>query len=141
MNANIFLKKFFTLSIDVSAAREYCKAGDNTLAAEVSFSLSGDTLTVSDDTDYASSGSTGDSAGVMNVTVFDNFGHKYETQSQGGADVVIDLTDPAGYEGIPALNKAEGLSIIVTIVSTLGKVKDGSVKDTFATSGNLTMEI
>ncbi len=51
-----------------------------------------------------------------------------------GATVVFDLA-------ALGLNKALGLSIAVTVVSNLGKTKDGSVVDTYALSGAITMEV
>ena len=120
------------LSIDNKDALDYCKKSDNTLAAAVTFSLSGNNLTITDGTTYAS----GDARSNVNLEIFDGNGIKKDAQITG-ADVDHAVTVDLAAAG---LNKAEGISINATVVSNLGKIKDGSVVKTFASSGALTME-
>lgn len=90
------------------------------------------TLTVTDNTTYPN----GDSRKIVNVEVFD----KFKTKAVGsilnatvGGKVQIDVA---------ALNPSEGLQATVTVVSTLGAIKDGTITKIANTnnSGNAVME-
>lgn len=119
------------MSIDFAAARLYCKLGDNTLASAVSFVVAGDGLSIvfTDDTVYG----TGDSENVVNLDIYDHFGGHLEKQITAGTLTV----------NISTLNTAEGLDAIATVVSTLGKVKDGTAFNmvSWKITGTFTMEI
>jgi hypothetical protein len=118
------------LAIDNSAALNYCKAADNTLAAAMTFAISGTTLTLVDTTDY-----TGETAKMVNVEVFDNFGNKKDANiPEADADNTITVDLSTGF------NKSEGVSILATVTTVSGKRKDGSIILTQLASGSLKFE-
>lgn len=74
-------------------------------------------LTITDNTVYGS----GDSRKMIHITVYDAFGNKVETHiDENSSSKEIDVIE-AG------LNPSEGLNVAVTVVSALGKRKDGSM--------------
>lgn len=92
----------------------------------------GKTLTITDNTVYPS----GDSRKAVNITVADRFGVQKEHQiDDSPANITIDL-------GGDGLNDVDGIDVLATVVSLLGKHKNGSVMDTVTlkTSGNLVMD-
>ena len=98
----------------------------------VTDSGTGKKLTVTDNTIYPA----GDSRSNVNVSVFDKFGNKVEKQiGTSPANVVVDVV-------LEGLNPVDGLDALVTVVSTAGKVKDGSAYNIGEgkTAGNFTME-
>lgn len=111
---------------------------NNNLDAAVNFSYNAGTkeLTVTDATVYPA----GDDRKALNVTAYDKFGGKKEFQLTG-ADVDDAVT--ADLDAAPnALNVTEGVSIIVTLTTNLGKIKDGTVHDiaTLKSAGSVTMQ-
>lgn len=75
----------------------------------------GGTLTITDNTSYAS----GDARKIVDVEVYDYFGGKAvgSIAAGGSGSTVINLG---------GLNKSRGFAMSVRVVSNLGKVKDGS---------------
>lgn len=92
----------------------------------------GKTITITDSTSYAS----GDSRKAVNITLADRFGKKKEFQiDDSPADITMNVAD-AG------LNDVDGIDVLATVVSLLGKHKNGSVHDviTLKTAGFLVMD-
>jgi len=92
----------------------------------------GKNLTITDNTVYPS----GDSRKAVNISVADKFGHQKEHQiDDSPASVTIDL-------GGDGMNDVDGIDVLVTVVSLLGKHKNGSVYDTVTlkTSGGVVMD-
>lgn len=102
-------------------------------SATITSGGTGKTLTITDNTTYPS----GDSRKEVNISVFDKFGHQHDAHiaTGGSGNVVIDLL-------ADDINDVDGLDALVTVVSTVGKVKDGSIHDigTLKASGNFVME-
>lgn len=93
----------------------------------------GKNVTITDTTAYAS----GEARAIVQLTFFDHFGGKLEA-SIAGNDV-----DNAITTNLTGLNPVDGIDSIVTVISTLGNKKDGSVHDmvTIKTTGNYVMEL
>lgn len=94
----------------------------------------GKIITFTDQTTYAS----GEARALVQISLFDRFGNKYETSiaAGGGGTVAVTLGDHG-------LDSTEGIDGIATVVSDLRAVKDGSVYDivTLKTTGYFRMEI
>jgi hypothetical protein len=107
--------------------------GDGITAVNVVDGGDGQEFTFTDATTYA----TGDSRSNVNISVFDRFGNRAEVQiPSDSATATLPLS-----AGMPkAIDRTEGVSMIATVVSIKGKVKDGSVHNTFVDAGNFTME-
>ncbi len=100
--------------------------------ATITHGGTGNTVTFTDNTSYTSP----DVREVVNISVFDRFGKQKDIQIPAGT------TTGVLYIATSGLNKTEGLDVLVTVVSSKGKKKNGSVKDvtTFKTSGNVNMD-
>lgn len=125
-------------SVDTSAVINNTRP-QNILATSVAFAFasgSGDTLTVTDNTDYPD----GDSLQTGTVLVADRFGHKKEynfgVDDGNTSAITINLTDDG-------FNSVDGIDALVTIASHLRHYKDGSVFDIGIgkPAGNFVMEI
>jgi hypothetical protein len=106
------------LSISNKDALDYCKQGDNSLAASVGFvyDATAKTIVVTDNTTYPS----GDSRKLVHVEVFDYFGGRVQ------GDILAADSDNAITINVATLNNSRGFALSVLVVSTKGKRKDGS---------------
>lgn len=107
------------ISINSTDARDYCRQGTNILAASVHFAITGTDIVITDNTTYV----YGESLANMQISFFDHFGGKIETQfTDGDSPFTVDAS---------SLNTSEGVNSIVTVISDQGNVKDGSAFDLF----------
>lgn len=105
--------------------------GGGLASINVSNAGNGGTITITDNTTYASD----DARKIVDVEVYDYFGGKAvgSIAAGGSGSTVI---------GVGGLNKSRGFALTVRVVSNLGKVKDGSqfkIANSL-TSGNFVIE-
>lgn len=117
-------------TIDQSGAINYTVKPINFIAL-VAWSISSNTLTITDNTSYPS----GDGRDSLNITIWDSKGAKVEKHipTAGGNSGTIDVS---------SLDKANGLVGIATLSSQKGIHKDGTAFgiNTVATAGSFTMK-
>lgn len=122
----------FTGGGGTGAAGTALLTGTAVSGATITTGGTGGSLTITDLTAYPS----GDSRKAINISVFDKFGHEADGYLDNAtASIAIDLLGKG-------INAVDGLDAIATVVSTLDKVKDGTVKGigSCKTSGNFVME-
>jgi hypothetical protein len=120
--------------------------GKTRLAPAVAFDYDKDThvLTIADNSVYPS----GDSRKQVNVEAFDKFGGVVRKSFTEEGEFVNDSESSDGVANsfgldLTSLNKTEGVEVIATVVSTLGRTSTGSISEvgTEKFTGSLYMSV